>query len=57
MATPPPPPRDPSFLPPRKTGADWRLFLKIALVIVAGFVLLLVVGVGLVLAACSGLFK
>ena len=58
MATPPPPPppREPSFLPRPTKPSPWVLVLKIALGIVAGVVVLFVIGVGLLAAACGGLF-
>jgi hypothetical protein len=56
MATPPPPPpREPSFLPREKPRSPWRDFLKVALLLVGGAMLLLVVGVGLLAATCLGL--
>jgi hypothetical protein len=56
MATPPPPPpRDPRFLPRPAEPGPWRAILKVALYLVGGFVLLVVVGVGLIFATCVGM--
>ena len=52
---PPPPPRGPSFEPPPRSETV-RVVLKVLLYGAALFVLLVLVGVGLVAAACGGLF-
>ena len=56
MATPPPP-REPSFLPREQPPDPWRQFLKIALYLIGGAVLLVVVGIGLLAAACFGMSR
>ena len=55
MSTPPPPPRGPSFEPPGRSET-LRVLLKVLLYAAGLFALLVLVGVGLVAAACGGLF-
>ncbi len=57
MSTPPPPPSPsgPSFEPPKRSET-LRVVLKVLLYGAGLFVLLVLVGVGLVAAACGGLF-
>lgn len=50
-----PPPRGPSFEPPGRSET-LRVLLKVLLYAAGIFVLLVLVGVGLVAAACGGLF-
>ena len=52
---PPPPPEGPSLLPP-EPPSTLRVVLKVLLYGAGLFALLLLVGVGLVAAACGGLF-
>ena len=56
MATRPPlpPPRGPQLTPPDPGPSSLRTMLKVAAYIVGGIVLLMVVGVGLLFAICSG---
>ena len=51
---PPSPPREPEFLPPRK-GSTLGTVLRVLLWIVGGFVVLAVVGTGLLFATCAGM--
>jgi len=55
MSTPPPPPRRPSFEPPDPPGT-LSVVLKVLLYGAGILALLVLVGVGLVAAACGGLF-
>ena len=51
----PPPPRDPIGTPPERPS-PWRLILKVALYVGGAAFLVILVGLGLVAAACGGLF-
>ena len=54
MATrpPAPPPREPRFEPPDGQSPGWTI-MKVLAYVVGGFVLLVVAGMGLLLATCA----